>query len=150
MKYKFVLIILSVLFFASCGSNQQKAEKSVIQQPDNTIAKKEATQEPHPGKKVYDSVCMVCHMADGSGVPGMHPPIDESEFVNGDPQELIKIVLEGKSGKVEVKGEVYNGVMPPQAHLSNQQIADVLTYMRSNFGNNAGPISPEDVQKLRK
>ena len=80
----------------------------------------------------------------------MHPPIIESDFVNGDPKQLIKIVLEGMSGEVEVKGEIYNSIMPAQAHLSNQQIADVLTYIRSNFGNNAPAISPEDVQQLRK
>ena len=151
MKNKLLPVILSVLLLASCGGNQQKNEKSVISQPDQaTDTKAGSQQQVHPGKKVYDAVCLVCHMADGSGVPGMHPPIYESEFVNGNKTELINIVLKGKSGKVEVKGEVYNGIMPPQAHLSNQQIADVLTYMRSNFENDAGPILPEEVQKLRE
>lgn len=150
MKNKLLLIIMSVLLLTSCGGNQQKNEKSVISQPDQAVDTKAASQQPHPGKKVYDTTCLVCHMADGSGVPGMHPPIYESEFVNGDQTELINIVLKGKSGEVVVKGEVYNGAMPPQSHLSDQQIADVLTYMRSNFGNDAGPISPEDVQKLRE
>ena len=152
MKHKLALIVVSIVFFASCGGNQKKNEKSVISQPGQAppAAEKAADQTEHPGKKVYNSVCLACHMADGSGVPGMHPPIYESDFVNGNPEQLIKIVLEGMSGKVEVKGEVYNSIMPPQAFLSNQQIADVLTYVRSNFGNNAGPIAPEDVQKLRK
>lgn len=151
MKNKFALIILSAVLFASCGGNQQKTE-SVISQPDQALAatEKAATQAEHPGKKVYNAVCLACHMADGSGVPGMHPPIYESDFVNGDSEQLIKIVLEGMSGKIEVKGETYNSIMPPQAHLSNKQIADVLSYIRSSFGNNSGPVSPEDVQKLRK
>jgi mono/diheme cytochrome c family protein len=150
MKNKLALIILSVILLASCGGNKQKNEKSVLSQPASSAVEKSSTQTEHPGKKVYNSVCLVCHMADGSGVPGMHPPIIESDFVNGDPKQLIKIVLEGMSGEVEVKGEIYNSIMPAQAHLSNQQIADVLTYIRSNFGNNAPAISPEDVQQLRK
>ncbi|MCG6187761.1 c-type cytochrome [Maribellus maritimus] len=152
MKYKFAVLVMFAVLFAACGGNNQKNKKSVISQPDQSaqVTEKAATQKEHPGKKVYDSVCLVCHMADGSGVPGMHPPIYESDFVNSDPEQLIKIILEGMSGKVEVKGEIYNSIMPPQAHLSNQQIADVLSYVRSSFGNNSGPILPEDVQKLRK
>ena len=148
MKIKLILFVLSLALLSACEGNKNNsgnAEKSVIVQPDNT--QKSATN--HPGKKVYDSVCLACHMADGSGVPGMHPPIIESDFVNGDPGKLIGIVLNGISGKLEVKGEVYNSIMPPQANLTDQQIADVLTFVRSNFGNNAGAITPEEVQKVR-
>ena len=151
MKIKLILFVLSLAMITACGGNQKSsqntasAKKSVIAQPDNV--QKAASEQP--GKKVYDSVCLACHMADGSGVPGMHPPIIESEFVNGDPAKLIGIVLNGIKGKLEVQGEVYNSIMPPQANLSNQQIADVLTYVRSNFGNNSGPITPEEVQKVR-
>ena len=88
-------------------------------------------------------------MRDGSGVPGMHPPLIESEFINGDPDKLIKIVLEGLTGEMEIEGEVYNSIMPAQANLTDQQIADVLTFVRASFGNNSGEISPEEVQKLR-
>lgn len=143
---KLTFLFLSIIFLASCGNKKTNSEKSVIIQPDKT----ETTQEAgNPGKKVYDSVCLACHMRDGSGVPGMHPPLIESEFVNGDPNKLIKIVLEGLKGKVEIKGEIYNGIMPPQANLSDKQIADVLTYVRSNFGNNSGAVTQEQVQKVR-
>ena len=149
MKFnKLMLLVLTLALLSACGGNKNNsgnAEKSVITQPDN--AQKSA--EIPPGKKVYDSVCLVCHMADGSGVPGMHPPIIESDFVNGEADTLIGIVLHGIKGKLEVKGEVYNSIMPPQANLTDQQIADVLTFVRSNFGNSAGPITPEEVQKVR-
>lgn len=148
MKNKLILLVFSLALITACGSNKEgsgNAEKSVIAQPDNP----QKSAKEHPGKKVYDSVCLVCHMADGSGVPGMHPPIIESEFVNGDPAKLIDIVLHGMKGKLEVKGEIYNSIMPPQANLSDQQIADVLTFIRSNFGNNTGAITPEEVQKVR-
>lgn len=151
MKINLILLVLSLALMTACGGNKKSsasAEKSVIAQPDNT--QKSATAQPEqPGKKVYDSVCLACHMADGSGVPGMHPPLTESDFVNGDAEKLIGIVLNGVKGKLEVKGEVYNSVMPPQASLSDQQIADVLTYIRSNFGNNSGPVTAEQVKKVR-
>ena len=148
MKIKLILLVLSLALLTACGGNQKSSgntEKSVIAQPDNS----QKSAQEHPGKKVYNSVCLACHMADGSGVPGMHPPIIESDFVNGDPAKLIGIVLHGIKGKLEVKGEVYNSIMPPQANLTNQQIADVLSFVRSNFGNNAGAITPEEVQKVR-
>ncbi len=148
MRINLILLIVSAVFIVSCGSNKTSNNESVIEQPDTktTVAKSNV----HPGKKVYDSVCLACHMANGSGVPGMFPPLIESDFVNGDPAKLIDIVLNGVEGEIEVKGEVYNNVMPPNPNLTNDQIADVLTFVRSNFGNSAGAISPEDVQNVRK
>ena len=142
-----VFILMAILILASCGNNK-KPQKSVIVQPET---KKEEVNPMagHPGKKVYDSVCLACHMRNGTGVPGMHPPITESDFVNGDTEQLIKIVLQGLSGKMEIKGEVYNSIMPAQAHLSDQEIADVLTFVRGSFGNNSGPITPAEVKKVR-
>ncbi len=145
-----MLFVLSVFFMVSCGNKPQNTQSVIAPSSAQNAEKSTGQTAEHPGKKVYNSVCMVCHMTDGSGVPGMYPPIYESEFVNGDVTELIKIVLEGKSGKVEVKGETYNNIMPPQANLTDQQIADVLTFMRSNFGNNSSEITAEEVQKLRK
>ncbi len=138
----------------ACGSKKTREGKSVIIQPDKIeVVKPENPQinnmANHPGKKVYESTCLACHMRNGTGVPGMHPPLTESDFVNGDPDKLITIILKGLSGKVEVKGKIYNGIMPPQANLTDQQIADVLTFIRGSFGNNSGEILPEQVQKIR-
>ena len=150
---KITLILLSLAFLASCSSSSKKqaAEKSVIVQPDTQVkeTKTANTMAGHPGKKVYDSVCLACHMRNGTGVPGMHPPIAKSEFVNGDPEKLVKIVLEGLKGKLEVQGNVYDNVMPPQANLTDQQIADVLTFVRGSFGNSSGAITPDQVAKVR-
>ena len=145
-KLTFILFMTALL--TSCGNKKPSQEKSVIVQAETK--KEEANpMAGHPGKKVYDAVCLACHMRNGTGVPGMHPPITESDFVNGDPEKLIKIILDGLSGKMEIKGEVYNSIMPPQAHLSDKEIADVLTFVRGGFGNNSGSITPEQVQKVR-
>lgn len=144
---KTLAILLLAFAFVSCGNKKQPTQHIVIAQPDKPKVESAAEQA---GKKVYYSVCLACHQADGSGVPGMHPPIIESKFVNGDPDKLIQIVLEGMSGKIEVDGEIYNSIMPPHVHLSNKEIADVLTYVRSNFENNSGAIAMEQVQKNRE
>ena len=151
---KLMLIFVTIIILGSCGNKKSGEQKSVIIQPDKTeIDKPEQNQTNnmanHPGKKVYESACLVCHMRNGSGVPGMHPPLTESEFVNGDPDKLISIILKGLSGKMEIQGEIYNSIMPPQAHLTDQQIADVLTFIRGSFGNTSGEILPGQVQKIR-
>ncbi|MGC9354655.1 MAG: c-type cytochrome [Mariniphaga sp.] len=150
MKINGNLCLLLVFLFSACGGrNQNSQQQTKTQTPTREIPDKSADMANHPGKKVYDSVCLACHMADGSGVPGMHPPLIETEWVNGDKERLIEITLNGLSGKIEVDGETYNSIMPPHSHLSDKQIADVLTYIRQSFGNNAGEITVEEVQKVR-
>ena len=142
-------IFFALIFLIACGNNSKKPQKSVIVQPDT---KKEEVNimADHPGKKVYDSICLACHMRDGTGVPGMHPPLTKSDYVNGDPEKLITIVLKGLSGEVNINGDIYNNIMPPQPNLTDQQIADVLTFIRGSFGNHSGPVTVEQVKKVRE
>lgn len=154
MKINTIIALLLMFAISSCGnksksSNQQQAAVQASEQTAEIAETKSEISPNHPGKKVYSSVCLACHMADGSGVPGMHPPLIESDFVNGDKEELIKITLKGLSGEIEVNGETYNSIMPPHSHLSNKEIADVLTYIRGSFGNNSSEIAPEEVQEVR-
>lgn len=146
---KALTIFTVFILVAACGNKKQ----ATPQKPASTTKVVEAPQvlsaAQQAGQRVYSKVCLACHQVDGSGVPGMHPPIIESKFVNGNPDKLIQIILEGMSGEIEVNGDIYNSIMPPHVHLSNKEIADVLTYVRSNFGNNSGPISVEQVQKNR-
>ena len=79
----------------------------------------------------------------------MYPPLTQTDWVLGDKGRLIRLVLNGMTGEVEVKGQVYNNVMTPHAFLRDQQIADVLTFVRSNFGNDASPVLPEEVAAVR-
>src|SRR5438045_2782132 len=81
------------------------------------------------GKKVYENTCLACHQVNGSGVPGMNPPLKKSKFVTGDKKVPINIVLKGLDKEIEVNGETYTNVMPAQANLSNLEIADVLTFV---------------------
>ncbi|SHJ23190.1 Cytochrome c553 [Rubritalea squalenifaciens DSM 18772] len=100
------------------------------------------------GKTVY-ATCAACHQAEGQGIPGAFPPLTESEWVNGPVENLIRIQLRGLSGPIKVKGVEYNSVMAPLANQSDEEIAAVLTYIRSHFGNNSGPVSADEVKALR-
>jgi mono/diheme cytochrome c family protein len=110
-----------------------------------------ASDEPADGKEVYGRVCVACHQAEGTGVPGAFPPLAGSEFVTGDSERLVKIVLHGLSGPLTVKGEKYNSSMPPWgATLTDQEVAAVATYVRSSFGNSAAAVDAAAVQKVRE
>ena len=101
------------------------------------------------GKEVYDQNCLACHQIDGGGVPMLTPSLVNAEWVQGDKTRLINVVLKGLQG-VEINGEIYDNPMPTLAHLSDEDIAAVLTYVRNNFSNKAGPIKKEEVAAARK
>ena len=101
------------------------------------------------GKAVYETYCISCHQADGGGVPNLNAPLIRTSQVLGDKTQLINIILKGMQG-LDIDGESYSNVMPPASHLSNEQIADVLTYIRNSFGNKASAVTLADVKAVRK
>ena len=101
------------------------------------------------GKKVYQRNCLTCHQVNGGGVPKMNPPLINAAFVKGDKKKLIQWVLLGSVVKVPIDGKYYSNNMPPQATLQDQDIADVLTYIRNNFKNKASSITATDVKNTR-
>ena len=100
------------------------------------------------GKQVYLTQCLACHQVDGLGVQGMNPPLSKTKQVLGEKPALIKIVLNGMQG-VDIGGEDYHGVMAPHPDLSDDQIADVLSYVRNSFGNKASAITAAQVKAVR-
>jgi len=124
-------------------------ESTTTESSEGEQAEVEIPEELLPGKRVYDSFCSACHMANGKGVPSMNPPLVGTEYVLGDKDRLIGIVLNGMQEPTEINGETYQNIMSSHAFLSDQQIADVLTYIRLSFGNNAGPVSLEEVSARR-
>jgi mono/diheme cytochrome c family protein len=104
------------------------------------------------GKAIFQKLCAACHQPDGMGKEGVAPPLVGSEWVLADKGDrLVRIVLNGMSGPVQVKGREWNLAMPPwRDNLKDDEIAVVLTYVRSHVGdNNAGPIKPELVSTAR-
>jgi mono/diheme cytochrome c family protein len=104
------------------------------------------------GKKIFLANCATCHQATGQGVAGQYPPLAGSEIVLGGSRRPAMIVLKGLEGPITVKGAQYgSAVMQPwEKTLSDQKIADVLTYIRQEWGNSAGPVAPEGIAALRK
>lgn len=117
-----------------------------------SVAQKNTALKSNPminGKKVYDLHCQACHQADGNGVPRLNPPLSGTIYVTGSKTRLIDIVLKGLSSPLEINGEEYNNPMAAHDFLTDQQIADVLTYIRNSFGNKAGSITSSEVKKQR-
>jgi mono/diheme cytochrome c family protein len=101
------------------------------------------------GKKIYTTYCLSCHQVDGSGVPRLNPPLIKTKWVLGDKKRLIKVILHGMDEPIEIDGEEYDNVMAPHGFLKDEEVADVLTYIRNSFGNKASVITPAEVKTVR-
>ncbi len=131
MKKILIVLLIAVTAFAF-SSQQPNIKASVLR-----------------GKKVYESTCLACHQPDGSGVPSMNPPLIKTKNVLGDKSKLIRTILVGLNEEIEINGEVYYNPMPSQPHLKDQEVADVLTYIRNSFGNKASMVTTAEVKAVR-
>ena len=101
------------------------------------------------GKLVYLQQCLACHQVDGGGVPHLNAPLDGATAVVGkDKEKIITVVLKGMKGG-EIDGETYSNPMAPHKELTDQQIADVLTYIRNSWTNKASAVTPAEVKAVR-
>lgn len=107
------------------------------------------TTKPKSGEQVYKQNCLACHQVNGSGVPNLAPTLKKTSYVNGDKTKLINIVLKGFNEDVEIEGETFANPMPAFKQLSDDEIAKVLTYIRSNFGNDSKPVLADEVKSER-
>lgn len=101
------------------------------------------------GGKLYLQYCSSCHQPSGGGVPGQFPPLAGADWVTGDKGRLIRIVLHGMEGMIERGGEQYSEIMPAHAFLDEEQLAQLLTYIRSAFGNEADPVHESEVVLIK-
>ena len=112
------------------------------------VPKRTVAEKVKIGKDIFGTTCFACHQSEGQGIPGTFPPLAKSDHLNADSKRAIKTILHGLTGEVTVNGKKYNNVMPAQ-NLSDDEIANVLTYIYSNWGNNKTEITPEMVKALR-
>ncbi|OIQ92094.1 cytochrome c-552 precursor [mine drainage metagenome] len=102
------------------------------------------------GKKVFNQICFACHQHNGKGMPGLFPPLAKSDFLKADPARAVWIVTHGLIGPVTVNHKKFNSAMPPQAQLSDQQVADVLTFVLNSWGNPGGHFTAAAAHQLRE
>lgn len=100
------------------------------------------------GKQIYTRTCFACHQSNGEGIANAFPPLAKSDYLNADVKRAIGIVLNGKTGEITVNGNKYNSIMTKQT-LTDEEIADVLTYVYNSWGNNKTDVKSTAVQEVR-
>lgn len=144
---KYVLIIALFTLVLQSFTFKPNTEDYFITKPN--LSEDPVLQQINNGKLVYNKTCVACHQMNGAGIPGAFPPLAKSENLNTDLNNSIKQVLVGSKGPKTINGKKY--VVPmPKLTLSDQQIADVFTYVYANWGNNKAVVKPEMVKAIRK
>ncbi|TDU68188.1 putative membrane-bound dehydrogenase-like protein [Prosthecobacter fusiformis] len=147
---KKLLSTRSASHFASIDSRLAWEGKPGAPKPPKIVPLNEAQQARfEKGKVIYAGLCAACHQPHGYGLDGLAPPLVDSEWVLGKPEFATRIVLHGLAGPVRVSGRTWNLAMPPLPHLTDDDIASVVTYLRREWEHNASPVEPKDVTKLR-
>jgi len=130
-----------------------KSEGGAVQEmPGNNAAQPGAKNKQERiarGEDTFKQVCVACHQANAEGVPNVFPPLAKSDYLNKDPLRAADAIVNGLQGEITVNGAKFNQVMP-KLSLTDEQTANVVTYVINNFGNKGGEVTPEQVKKLRK
>ena len=136
------------LVFSGCGGSRATSSASASASAAAAVAHNPASASD--GAVVYINNCSSCHQPDGTGIPGAFPPLAANAAVTGSPVAAIAIVKDGLEGRIVVDGHVYSGIMPRwNGVLTDEQIADVLTYIRSSWKNRASAVSISDVEAVK-
>jgi mono/diheme cytochrome c family protein len=129
MQFKIVSLIVVALFYC-VQSNAQNIQK---------------------GKKIYEAKCLACHQADGGGVPNMNAPLDAASNVVGkDIARLVRIIRYGYNERIALDGLYYSNAMTASPDLKDNEIADLLTYIRNSWSNKASVVTIAQVQAAKK
>ncbi len=153
-KAKIIFNVIAVVFLSvSCNSNRGssgdsvKAEIPVIKSSGTT---EKVAEEISPGRGIYGRYCLTCHQADGSGVPGMYPPLVKAEKITGPADDLVRIILFGLEGPIGADGITYAQVMPAQDFISDVNIVLLVNYLRETWGEDGTEITVDDVKRIRE
>jgi mono/diheme cytochrome c family protein len=137
--------LVALLALGACAKSSDQASTAAS---SNAMA---AHPVPSVGAKVYQTNCSSCHQTSGQGVPGTFPPLVANEVVVGDSAKVIRIVKYGLTGPITVGGNAYNGIMPAWSQqLSNDDVAQAITFIRGAWGNKAGAVTEADVAGVKQ
>ncbi len=140
---------------AEAGSEAKKriallqAQMKDIIKSDPKITSLSREIQVEKGRQVFMQTCFVCHQPEGQGIPGQIPPLAKSDFLMADQERAIRGILQGQSGEMIVNGKKYNGIMVPLNYLTDEQVANVLTYALHSWGNTGAAVKVEVVRRIR-
>jgi nitrite reductase (NO-forming) len=134
------------IYLPEGGTTQKMPKKKIAEQ---SVKVKTIPEQVSAGKEIFSRTCFACHQAQGQGIPTIFPPLAKSDFLNANPNRAISAVLRGLTGEIVVNGKKYNNVMTSQ-NLTDEEIANTLTYVYDNWGNNKTRVTAEMVKALRK
>lgn len=140
-----------IVYSGKVAENVYLPEGSAVQSIPNGHPKLVANNKDDQllyGKRVYEANCQACHQAEGQGIPGAFPPLAGSDFLNADPTRAIDVVLHGLKGPIKVNGQAFDSIMPAM-RLSDEDTANVLTYVLNSWDNQGGIVTPNEVAKRR-
>jgi mono/diheme cytochrome c family protein len=133
---KYILLSIVALSAVSFFSFQQKQKFDL----KASIAR---------GKEIYTAQCLSCHQEQGEGIEDVYPPLAKSDYLMADKKRSIVQTLKGVSGEIKVNGKIYNGEMTG-FDLNDQELSDVLNYIRNSWGNKGAAVTPDEVALVRK
>ena len=107
-------------------------------------------QQVEAGKDLFAGTCSTCHQPNGAGLQGVFPPLARSDYIARDPRRLPSVILHGLTGKVTVNGSEYNSVMPPMTQLTDDEVANISTYVLNSWGNPGGRVTKAEAAAIRK
>lgn len=131
------------IYLPEGGVIQEMGAEAPEQIPAKTLEQRLAG-----GKRIFETSCFACHQSNGQGLPGAFPPLANSDFLNKNKEKAISAVIHGLEGPVKVNGKEFNSVMPAQV-LSDEDAANVLTYVYSMWGNSKKVVTPAEVKAVR-
>ena len=134
---------------AAAGPAPAPAAAPAAPAASSNVFVKASDEQMKRGAAVYARTCIACHQPTGLGLPPVFPPLANAPIVAGNPELPVKFILQGLMGPITVNGMTYNSMMPPVAGVSDADIADVLTYVRQSFGNQANAVTADQVKAIR-
>ena len=158
IRFLILLVVVSMVSMPACGQKDQvDAPAAASAQADPAVAVHAAEAASvslqdriASGKKIYANVCAACHQAEGQGLNGAFPPLANSDMLAKEGGMLaVNAALNGRSGPITVNGKEFNGVMPPLSYLSDEDVANAVTFVLNSWGNPGGEISPAQVAAAR-
>jgi nitrite reductase (NO-forming) len=135
----------SVYLGDRAGPNLATVAKAAQSAASGTLT---VDEQVRAGQSLFAGTCSTCHQPNGAGLAGVFPPLAKSDYL-ADTTKSMRAVLHGLSGKVTVNGQEYNSVMPPMNQLTDDEVANILTYVLNSWGNPGGKVSKEQVREQR-